>query len=42
MNHQQTDQPEEILVVDDTPANLQLLSQMLADQGVPSSSGDHW
>jgi len=32
MNHRQTHEPEEILIVDDTPANLQLLSQMLADR----------
>jgi sigma-B regulation protein RsbU (phosphoserine phosphatase) len=33
MNNQQTDASENILIVDDTPANLRLLSQMLSDRG---------
>jgi sigma-B regulation protein RsbU (phosphoserine phosphatase) len=33
MNDQQTDASENILIVDDTPANLRLLSQMLSERG---------
>jgi sigma-B regulation protein RsbU (phosphoserine phosphatase) len=34
MSHDQTDAPKaDVLIVDDTPANLHLLSQMLAEQG---------
>jgi serine phosphatase RsbU (regulator of sigma subunit) len=33
MNNQRTDVSENILVVDDTPANLRLLSQMLSERG---------
>ncbi len=33
MNNQQTDASENILIVDDTPANLRLLSQMLSERG---------
>lgn len=33
MTNQQTDASENILVVDDTPANLRLLSQMLSERG---------
>lgn len=33
MNDQQTDTSENILIVDDTPANLRLLSQMLSERG---------
>lgn len=33
MRHRQGEPPDEILVVDDTPANLRLLAQMLSEQG---------
>ena len=33
MNEQQTHSLEDILIVDDTPANLRLLSDMLTDEG---------
>lgn len=33
MRNQPTDPPDEILIVDDTPANLRLLAQMLSDRG---------
>jgi len=33
MNNQQKDAPENILIVDDTPANLRLLSQVLSERG---------
>jgi len=33
MNNQLMDAPENILIVDDTPANLRLLSQMLSEKG---------
>jgi len=33
MSNRQSDPPDEILIVDDTPANLRLLAQMLSEQG---------
>ena len=43
MNNRRANHTEEILIVDDTPANLRLLSQMLAERGytIRAATGGH-